>query len=149
MGNNQKGSKWNPLGICLPVDIKVHGSRVRPTLKELTPWSWGVHLDPNPHHTIRWGPYIGGNLPKVRSRYCPYGILPGPSWTISLDVWAICPDRSQNCGRDVNQAFKQTKISLLKYRCILLSVSDNKNAWCIIIDWKKSIFSRCLAHPRP
>ncbi len=23
-------------------------------------------------------PYIGGNLPKVRSRYFPYGILPGP-----------------------------------------------------------------------
>ncbi len=29
--------------------------------------------------TIRWGPYNGGNLPKVRSRYCPHEILPWPS----------------------------------------------------------------------
>ncbi len=26
----------------------------------------------------RCGPYIGGNLPKVRSRHCPHGILPRP-----------------------------------------------------------------------
>ncbi len=27
---------------------------------------------------LRWGPYNGGNLPKVRSRYCPHEILPWP-----------------------------------------------------------------------
>ncbi len=26
----------------------------------------------------RWGPYNGGNLPKVRSRYCPHEILHRP-----------------------------------------------------------------------
>ncbi len=29
-------------------------------------------------YAIRCGPYIGGNLPKVRSRHCPHRILPRP-----------------------------------------------------------------------
>ncbi len=31
------------------------------------------------HALLRWGPYNGGNLPKVRSRYCQHEILPWPS----------------------------------------------------------------------
>ncbi len=42
---------------------------------------------------IRWGPYKGGNLPKVRSRYCPHEILPWPSevefsqCTTGYEIW--------------------------------------------------------------
>ena len=34
---------------------------------------------PKPLIPLRWGLYKGGNLPKVRSRYCPHEILPWPS----------------------------------------------------------------------
>ncbi len=35
------------------------------------------------HWPQRCGPYIGGNLPKVRSRHCPHGILPRP-YTVDI-----------------------------------------------------------------
>ena len=39
----------------------------------------------------RCGPYIGGNLPKVRSWHCPHGILPRPYKVYIYNPVTVCP----------------------------------------------------------
>ena len=39
------------------------------------------------NYQLRCGPYIGQNLPKVGSRYCPHGILHVPPKVDMLQGW--------------------------------------------------------------
>ncbi len=51
-----------------------HQAAMCTTEAQCTPW----RTRETPAYPQRCGPYMGGNLPKVRSRHCPRGILPRP-----------------------------------------------------------------------
>ncbi len=109
--------------------------------------NWMVSLEQHHAKTFhqRWGPYKGENLPKVRSRYCPYEILPGPSKvesTTGYEIWdnlnfPMLNPHWQLCkyGPHLYHRITLSIPNANQYRSmaikIVLSIQINKDCWLI------------------